>query len=250
MSATRVALVTGSGKKRIGYHVALALAQQGYDLVVHYRTSAADAQQAVADFQALGCTAVAVQADVADEAAVRRMFDQLRNRFPRLDVLVNCAAIWQRRTLEQTTADDVRRHFETNVLGTFLCCRYGGLWMVNQPDGGCIINIGDWALVRPYPDYAAYFASKGAIPTLTRCFAIELARRNPKVRVNCVLPGPVMLPTDLPEGERQKAIDATLLRREGSPANVAQAVVALVDNDYVTGVALPVDGGRTIYGPV
>ena len=79
--------------------------------------------------------------------------------------------------------------------------------------------------MRPYLNYAAYFPSKGAIPTLTRCLAVELGSRNPRVRVNCILPGPVMLPPDLPEEERRQAIDATLVKREGSPTNIAQAVL-------------------------
>lgn len=120
--------------------------------------------------------------------------------------------------------------------------------MVQQAEGGVIVTIGDWAIVRPYPHYAAYFPSKGAIPTITRTFAVELARRNPAVRVNCILPGPVMLPENLPEHEVKGAIAGTLLKRAGSPENIAQAVVFLVENDYVTGVCLPVDGGRTIAG--
>ncbi len=85
--------------------------------------------------------------------------------------------------------------------------------------------------------------------TLTRSMAVELGARNPRVRVNCILPGPVMLPRDLPEAERREAIEGTLVKREGSPVNVAQAVVALVENDFITGVCLPVDGGRTIFAP-
>ena len=88
--------------------------------------------------------------------------------------------------------------------------------------------------------------SKGAIPAMTRMFAVELAERNPKVRVNAVLPGPVMLPAHLSEAERSQAIAATLVRREGTPVQVAQAVWALVENEFVTGTCLPVDGGRTI----
>jgi pteridine reductase len=124
-----------------------------------------------------------------------------------------------------------------------------GLAMVRQPDGGSIINFGDWATVRPYMNYAAYFPSKGAIPALTRSLAVELATRNPRVRVNCILPGPVMLPHDLPAAERQQAIAGTLLKREGSPEHIAKAVLHLIDNDFLTGVCLPVDGGRTIYAP-
>ena len=84
-------------------------------------------------------------------------------------------------------ADDVRRFFEVNTLSTFVCCQHAGLIMTEQDEGGAIVNIGDWAVERPYRDYSAYFISKGAIPTLTRMFAVELA---PKVRVNAVLPGP------------------------------------------------------------
>ena len=83
-------------------------------------------------------------------------------------MLVTAAAIWQSKPLEEVTADDVRRHFEINALGTFLCCRRAGLIMVKQPEGGAIVTIGDWAVERPYPHYAAYFPSKGAIPTMTR----------------------------------------------------------------------------------
>ena len=84
---------------------------------------------------------------------------------------------------------------------------------------------------------------------MTRTMAVELAHRNPRIRVNCIMPGPVMLPPDLPEAERQQAINGTLLKREGSPMNIAQAVLSFLDNDFVTGVCLPVDGGRSIYAP-
>jgi pteridine reductase len=247
MAQGPVALVTGSGKRRVGWHVAAALAARGYALVLHYRTSAAEAAESAAAFQAQGVEVLPYQADLADESAVKRMVAAARERFGRLDVLVNCAAVWRPQRLEDVSAADVRAHFDANVLGTFLCGREAGLVMVGQPEGGCVVNLGDWAEARPYPSYAAYFASKGAIPTLTRCLAVELGTRNPRVRVNCVLPGPVMLPADLPAAERQEAIDATLVRREGRPENIAQAVLCLIDNDFITGASLPVDGGRTVY---
>ncbi len=244
----KVALITGSGKRRVGNAVAEALAARGYAIALHYNRSAEDARQSVMLMRKGGTHAEAYQANVSKEDEVDRMFKQVESDFGRLDVLVTAAAIWQSKPLEEVTADDVRRHFEINALGTFLCCRRAGLIMVKQPEGGSIVTLGDWAIERPYPNYAAYFPSKGAIPAMTRTFAVELARRNPAVRVNCILPGPVMLPEDLAEHEVKGAIAGTLLKRAGRPENIAHAVVFLVENDYVTGVCLPVDGGRTIGG--
>jgi pteridine reductase len=249
MPLHKVALVTGSGKRRVGWHVAESLAARGYALAIHYRNSAAEAEASVTTLRERGVQAVALQADLTDEQAVRDLIGRTLSNLGRLDVLVNCAAAWQSKRLEDVTAADVRHYFETNTLGTFLCTQQAGLAMTRQPDGGCIITLGDWAVVRPYVNYAAYFPSKGAIPTLTRCLAVELGSRNPAVRVNCILPGPVLLPPDLPEAERRQAIDATLVKREGRPENIAQAVLFFLDNDFVTGVCLPIDGGRTIYAP-
>jgi len=244
----KVALITGSGKRRVGNVVARALAERGYSIALHYRRSAEEAEQTVARFRAQGTAARAFRADLAKEADIDRLFEQAMQDFGRLDVLVTVAAVWQRTTLEEVTAEDVRRQFEINALGTLLCCRRAGLIMAEQPEGGAIVTIGDWATRRPYPDYSAYFLSKGAIPTITRTMAVELARRNSNVRVNCILPGPVMLPDDLSEAEVQGAVAGTLLKRPGRPENVARAVVFLVENDFITGVCLPVDGGRTISG--
>ncbi len=249
MGLNKVALITGSGKRRVGWHVASALAGQGYALAVHYRSSAAQAKDAIEHFQRQGSQAIAVRADLTDEKEVATLVQKTLDHFGRLDVLVNCAADWKSKRLEDVAAADVRHYFEVNTLGTFLCSQQAGLAMVKQKEGGCIITIGDWATRRPYLNYAAYFPSKGAIPTLTRCLAVELGARNPAVRVNCILPGPVMLPPDLPAAARNQAIQATLVKREGRPENVAQAVLFLIDNDFVTGVCLPVDGGRTIFAP-
>lgn len=244
----KVALVTGSGKRRVGAAIASALAARGYAIALHYNRSAEEARQTVGRLTEQGGQARVFQADVARESEVQRLFDQVVEQFERLDVMVTAAAIWERKPLEEVTAEDVRRQFAINTLGTFLCCQKAGLVMARQPEGGAIVTIGDWAVERPYPNYPAYLPSKGAIPTLTRTMAVELAQRNPRVRVNCILPGPVMLPEDLSEAEVKGAIAGTLVKRAGRPENVAHAVVFLAENDFVTGVCLPVDGGRTIAG--
>jgi pteridine reductase len=246
MPTAKVALITGSGKHRIGNVVAMAMADRGYNVALHYNRSAEEARDTVAQIEQKGVRAAAFQADVSNEADVARLFDEALAAFERLDVLVTAAAVWQPKPLEDVTAEDVRRQFDVNTLGTFLCCQRAGLIMVKQPEGGAIVTIGDWATVRPYQGYAAYFVSKGAVPTLTRALAVELSQRNPFVRVNCIQPGPVMVPENLSEHEVKGAIAGTLLQRLGRPENIAQAVVFLIENDYVTGICLPVDGGRTI----
>ncbi|MCG8448979.1 MAG: SDR family oxidoreductase [Pirellulales bacterium] len=242
-----VALVTG-GAVRVGRAVVEALAKRGYAVTIHANRSIEDAQQLAEQLSQQGMNTLVQQAELREETAVRGMVDRVFDHFGRLDVLVNSAAVWSPLSLEEVTGEEVRKYFDVNTLGTFVACQQAGLKMAQQKSGGVIVNIGDWSVARPYPNYAAYFPSKGAIPTLTRMFAVELSRRNPLVRVNAILPGPVIFPSDLPPEARQEAVESTLVKHAGTPQNVAHAVVFLVENDFVTGVCLPVDGGRTIGG--
>ncbi len=237
-----VALVTG-GAARVGAVIVRTLAAQGYRVGIHANASLDRAVQLVDELAAVGQKAAAFGAELRDEDATRSMIDRVRRHFGQLDLLVNNAATWTRTPIDTVAADDVRRCFEINTLSTFVCCQQAGLHMAEQPSGGTIVNIGDWATSRPYHDYSAYFVSKGAIPTLTRMFAVELA---PRVRVNAILPGPVLMPEDLPMPVRERAIEGTLVQRAGRPDNIAHAVLFLAKNDFVTGICLPVDGGRTI----
>ncbi len=246
-SQARVALITGAGRKRVGHAIAWSLGEAGYRIALHYHRSKDEAEETVRTMQAVGIEAVAFGADVTDEAQVARMFDQAMDHFGRLDGLVATASIWSSMPLEKITAAEMRRHFDVNTLGTFLCARRAGLLMAAQEEGGAIVTFGDWAIHRPYPDYVAYFTSKGALPTLTYALAVELARRNPRVRVNCIHPGPVLYPPEMSEAERQKVLQATLLKQANRPECVAQAVQFLLENEFITGACLPVDAGRTIY---
>jgi pteridine reductase len=238
----RVALVTG-GAVRVGRAIVVELAARGYRVAIHANTSLDRAQQLAQELHQHGHEVAAFGADLRDEDATRAMIDRARRHFGRLDALVNSAAIWESTPLETVAADDVRRFFEVNALSTFICCQHAGLIMKQQPEGGAIVNIGDWATRRPYRDHIAYFVAKGTIQTMTRALAVELA---PRVRVNAVLPGPVLMPEAVPEVERRRAIAGTLVGRAGRPENVAHAVAFLLENDFITGVCLPVDGGRTI----
>lgn len=245
--SNKVALITGSGRPRVGFEIAKSLAECGFDIALHYHSSAEQAEEGANQLRRHGIQCEAFNADVANEDDVNHLFDQVASKFRRLDVLVTTSAIWKPIKLEETTAEDVQQFFNINTLGTFLCARRAGLMMAAQATGGSIITIGDWAIDRPYADHAAYFLSKGAIPTLTRTLAVELAQRNPRVRVNCIHPGPVMLPPDTSDAHREARVESTLVKMADDPTVIAQAVKFLIENPFVTGACLPVCGGRSIF---
>lgn len=243
----RVALVTGSGRPRVGNVIVRDLAQWGFRVAIHYNRSADLARETVESLQNEAHDAAAFGADVGDQAAVDQLFADILKRFGRLDVLVTTASLWKTLPLEELTADDVLQNFRVDALGTLLCARRAGLIMAEQREGGAIITFGDWAVRRPYRDHLTYFTAKGAIATMTRALAVELAHRNPKVRVNCIEPGPVMFPPDMSCEEREALIASTLVKQADCPQSVSLAVKFFIDNPFVTGTCLPVDGGRSIY---
>ncbi|TWT82416.1 Glucose 1-dehydrogenase 4 [Planctomycetes bacterium CA13] len=243
-----VALITGSGSPRVGQTIASWLARQRCRIALHANTSIEKAEQAAAQMRTeYGVDVIITQGALGEDGTAEKIVDETAGHFGRIDVLVNSAAIWHPTKLEAVTADEVRRYFEINSLGSFLCAKAAGLRMVDQPSGGSIVNIGDWATARPYLDHAAYFPSKGAIEAMTRSLAVELGTRNPRVRVNCIQPGPVLLSEDMSELDQRRLAETMLLGRVGTPESIAHAVLFLCENDFVTGVCLPVDGGRTIY---
>ncbi len=243
-----VALVTGSGAPRVGRAIALHLASLGCRLAIHANSSAAAAEETIERLRRdARPPAIFVAADLADAAAAEGLVARVIETFGRIDILVNSAAIWWPTPLEQITAAEIRRYLDINTVGSFLTARAAGLRMVEQPSGGAIVNLGDWATVRPYLDHAAYFPSKGAIEAMTRSLAVELGHRNPRVRVNCLRPGPVLLAEDVSPEDRLQLEEGILLRRIGTAEQVAHAVQFLCENDFITGVDLPVDGGRCIY---
>jgi len=242
-----VALVTGSAK-RVGRVIAQHLADCGYRIAVHANTSLDEAQQFANELKGQGIEASAFQADMTSEASIRDMVDKVHFYFGRIDVLVNSASIFFPTPLDELAADDVESLFQVNTFAVLTCSRFVAQRMQEQATGGAIVNIADWSVVRPAKGFSAYIASKGALVTLTKSLAIDLAAENSAIRVNAILPGQVLLPEGSSDEKRQAAIDATLVKRMGEPADVAQAVQFLVESPFVTGVCLPVDGGRTMFG--
>jgi pteridine reductase len=242
-----VAVVTGSGGPRVGRCVAERFRDAGFRVVLHAHRSVKIAKELLGQWQADGFDSHLIEGDVSDENRVQSWRDEILARYGRIDVLVNSSAIWDPKPLELQRAADYENFFRINALGMALMNQHLGLQMTVQPLGGAIINIGDWATVRPYRNFAAYFPSKSAVIGITQSMAVELAIRNPQVRVNAILPGPVMLAEEIDRQRRQRIIDECLLKREGTPGDVAHAAMFLATSPFVTGVCLPVDGGRTIY---
>lgn len=245
--AAPVAFVTGSGAPRVGRRIAEHLLSNHFRLVFHSHRSSSQASSLVDQVVAGGGQARLVVGNVEDESQVKAWVAETQEHYGRVDVLVNAAAIWEPKPLEQVTTSDYQHFFQVNTLGTALCCQHFGLAMTRQPLGGSIVNIGDWAVARPYRDFAAYFTSKASLATLTQALAIELAERNPCVRVNAVLPGPIKLAEGVTAAQRDKHVQACLLKREGTPDDLAQAILFLATSPFVTGVCLPIDGGRSIW---
>ena len=243
----KVAVITGAGKKRIGYFIATEAARQGYSIALHYNTSGTEAARTAQELQEIGAPEVrSFQADFSDPSQVDQLAKEILSHFGRVDLLVNTASIWPKRPLAETAYADLKQSFDVNLGSVYMLNKILGLQMTKQPEGGVIINYGDWAIRRPYLNYSAYYAAKGAIPTITAMFARELAAINPKVRVNCIEPGPVMVPDEIGEAEKKEIAKATVLKRLGSPEDVVKATFALVENSFITGTCLAVDGGRTI----
>jgi NAD(P)-dependent dehydrogenase (short-subunit alcohol dehydrogenase family) len=238
----RAVLVTG-GAKRIGSHLALALARRGANLIINYRYSNTDAQAVIRQIQTLGVEAMAVPGDVSNAADVERMVAGALDRFGRIDVLINNAAVYYKTPFSQVSESDWDLTLDINLKGSFLCARAVAPGMVARGEGK-IINFADWAGMRPYREYLPYCVSKAGVIALTQALAQELA---PAVQVNCIAPGPILLPEEVDDEERDKIIRATPLKRIGSPEDIVQTVLYLIEGtDFVTGGTYLVDGGRSV----
>jgi pteridine reductase len=236
-----VAVVTG-GARRLGKAIALALAAHGSHVVINYRGSPTDAEATAAAARSAGVRALSVCADVAQAAAVDKLLEATLAAFGRVDVLVANAGAFQRTPLTALTEAEWDAMLTDNLRATYLCAQRFGLHM-RAHGGGCMVTLADVAGIRPWVDYLPYSIAKGGIITLTQALAKELA---PSVRINAIAPGPILFPEDLDATVRQREIERTLLKREGDPQHIADAVLFLIRNDYITGAVLPVDGGRLL----
>jgi 3-oxoacyl-[acyl-carrier protein] reductase len=241
---TQVAIVTGASRG-IGAAIARRLAQDGYALVVNYAGKAAEAQAVVKTIESAGGKAIAVQADVADAAAVKAMFDQAISAFGRVDVLVNNAGIMPPALPQLADTDDATfdRLFAVNVKGTFNTLREAARRL---EQGGRIVNFSTSVIGLALPGYAVYAATKSAVETFTNIMAKELRGKN--ITVNAIAPGPTATALFL-DGKTPEMIERMRkmppLERLGTPEDIASAVAFLVGKDaaWINGQTLRANGG-------
>jgi len=239
----KTAIVTGAAKG-IGAAVAKRLASDGFQTIVNYLSSQAEAELVVAGIESAGGQAIALQGDVSDASAVRALFDRAESAFGPVDVLVNNAGTLQRKLLVEVTDDDYQRLIASNLTGAFNGMREGAK---RVRDGGRIINFSTSIIGYYVPTYAVYAAAKAAVEAMTHVLAKELGNRG--VTVNAVAPGPVA--TDLfltgasPEVIQRLTSDIPL-GRLGQPGDIAQVVSFLAgpDSGWINGQVVKANGGR------
>lgn len=243
----KVALVTG-GAHRVGRAIALALAEAGADLAIHYGRAADEARATVDELLGMGVRARAYAADLAQPASIAALFEALAADFGGLDILVNSAAAFPYRRFERMTAEEWDHTLAVNLRAPFLCTQAAAKLMRAAPreTPGLVVNIADLSGVKVWPGYAAHGVSKAGLLQLTRSAALELA---PQVRVNALVLGPIMPVHQRGEDEAwQKLIASLPLGRPGGGAEVGRAVRYLAESDFITGATVALDGGESLLG--
>ena len=238
----RVVLLTGG--KRIGSTVAVALAQRGADMALSYHQSRAEAETTAEAVRGAGRRAMIWQANVSRADECEALVAATVAELGRLDVLVNMASIYRSIPLDSMSGDDLQASLDVDLKSAFLCAR-AAIPHMRAAGGGRIVNFSDWLAVsqRPrYTGYLAYYVAKKAVMGLTEALAFELAAD--QILVNAVAPGPILAPPDLEDDELEAVEKATPLGRWGGGAEIAKAVVALIETDFITGEIIRVDGGR------
>lgn len=241
----KVAIVSGASKG-IGASIAKHLAAEGAAVIVNYATSKEGADKVVKEIVGKGGKAVAVQANMADQNDIKRLFESSKKTFGKVDILVNNAGVYEFAPLESVTKELYHKMFDLNVLGLILACQEAVKYFGNT--GGSIINISSVASISAPPNSVIYSATKAAVDAATKSLAKELGPR--KIRVNAVNPG--MVETEgvhtagILESDFHKEIKShTPLGRIGQPEDIAPAVVFLASDDaaWITGETLFISGG-------
>ena len=240
----KVALITGG--KRIGLVVAEELAKRGVDIALSYSRSRPEAEDAAARVRAAGRRAAVVQADLQVPEACSALVAEVARMMGRLDILINMASVYVERPFEQVRAADWNAGLDVDLRGAFFCAQAAVSHMREQ-GGGRIVNLTDWIAKsgRPrYQGFVPYYVAKAGVIALTEALALELAADN--ILVNAIAGGPILPPVSSTDEEIRAVEQATPLGRWGGEIEIAKAVLALLDSDFITGETIRVDGGRHV----
>ena len=240
----RAVLVTGG--KRIGADVALALAARGAHIALCYRESRVEAEATAHAVVKLGRRSQLIQADLRAPADCRRAVAETVSSLGRLDVLLNMASVYSRKPYLDLTDEDWERSLGVDLRAAHLCAQ-AAVPHMRAAGGGRIVNFTDWiaASRRPrYSGYLPYYVAKMGVIALTEALALELATDN--ILVNAVAPGPIIPPEGTSAEELEAVVRATPLGRWGGSEEITRAVLLFMDNDFITGETLRVDGGRHV----
>ena len=240
----KVALVTGG--KRIGPVVADALAAHGINVALSYARSRLEAEQAAERVRAVHRRAAVFQADLSKPEACEALVTQVVDALGRLDILINMASVYVERPFAELTAAGWDAVLNVDLRAAMLCAHAAAPHMRKQ-GGGRIINFSDWVAKSGRPRYRGflpYYVAKAGVIALTEALALELASDN--ILVNAIAPGPILAPPGTTDEESRAIEQATPLGRWGGEVEIAKAVLALLDSDFITGETLRVDGGRHV----
>ena len=240
----KVALITGA--KRVGAVVATELAKRGADVAVTYARSKNEAEALVAELKAGGRRAMAFQADLTDAARCAAVVNEAANAFGRLDILIPMASVYEATPIDRLDLAAWDRTINVDLRSGFLCA-IAAVPHMRRQGGGRIIMFSDWLprSGRPrYEGFLPYYVAKGGVMALAEALALELAPDN--ILVNAVAPGPILAPPTATAEEQQKVAEMTPLGRWGGGLEIAKAVLAFIDSDFITGETLRVDGGRHV----
>ncbi len=233
-------LITGSGA-RIGRTIALDLAQHGWSVAVHYRSSRQDAVDVVAEIESTtGARAQAFAADLANEAETAALIPQVSAALGPVTALINNASTFENDTIETMTRGSWDRHIETNLRAPLLLSQIFARELT-EGEKGCIVNLLDQRVLKLTPQFLSYTLSKTALWTLTQTLAQALA---PNIRVNAVGPGPTLQNERQSEQDFERQVDATLLKRRTDPQEIADAIRFILSAEAMTGQMIAIDGGQ------
>ena len=242
----RVAVITGS-TGRLGSEIALALAQGGAHCVCHYHENKGAAEELAAKIEDLGGRAIAVCANLARPEQIEELFAEAEGIGP-VQILINSAAVFSRAPLAEVTIEDIHRTFDINLVGPILASRYFAQAIQKKSENSDrpvakIINLADVGGVRPWAGYSVYCASKAGLIAVTKSLAKELA---PAITVNAIAPGIINWLDEFDEDDKKRRLSHIPARRIGLAKEVTSAIIFLLENDYITGQVLNVDGGQCI----